>query len=162
MRKLTALVLAVLLLALTACGGKDSTPAPQPSQGPDYITLIRSDLLGENSDLTRAMDEALTFTLDEVTDTAVTVTVTGPDICQELLAWFDTVSDEDYSDEALSRQMLALMEGETQSRQFILELREGNLVYSDDFLNAASCGLRQFYTALTTQLMEEMEASLHE
>lgn len=162
MRKFTALVLAVLLLALTACGGKDSAPTPQPSQGPDYITLIRSELLGENSDLTRAMDKALTFTLDEVTDTAVTVTVTGPDICQELLAWFDAVSDADYSDEALSQQMFALMEGKAQSRQFTLELREGNLVYSDDFLNAASCGVRQFYTALTARLMEEMEASVNE
>lgn len=159
MRRLIPLLLALLLL--TGCGGKDPGTSHSPPSGiPDYIGLIRADLLSGDTELTRAMDKALSFTLDEVSDASITVTVTAPDVCQALLDWFDAVSDADYSDEALAQQMLTLLEGKPLSRQYTLELRDGAPVYTDGFLNAVSCGTRQFYTALTARLMEEMEASI--
>lgn len=161
MRKLTALLLALLLLALTGCGSKNAgSSASDPTDAVDYLSLIRTDLFSEDTTLTQAMSDAVTLTLDSAEESSITVTVTAPNVCADTLAWFDAVSDEDYSDEALTEQMLSLLEGDAQTQQFTLTVEDGAIVYTDDFLDAASCGVREFYTALTVRFMEEMEASI--
>lgn len=170
MKRIVALALA-LLLVLAGCGrqGQDTPDAfmPEdteaPSQAPeqvDYLAIMRRELFNRDTPLNAAMAEVVELTLDSVGEGSITVTVTAPDVCEGTLAWFEAVSEEDYSDEALDQQMMTLLEGERQTRQFVLEVQAETIVYTDEFLDAASCGVRQFYTALTVMLMEEMEASV--
>lgn len=159
MKKLMAILLVMVLLAGCSGGGKKEETKPALQGNVDYLSTIRADLLTEDTELSHAMDQALTLQLDQVQEDSITVTVIAPDICQGTLDWFNAVSEADYSDEALTETMLELLEGQPQTNTFTLSVAGEEITYTDEFLNAASCGVRRFYTALTVMLMEEMEAS---
>ena len=154
-RSLLALILAVLLLA--GCSGRKGKSTENDT---DYLAVIRQDLYGQDTELGRVMERVVGLKIDKVEGDRITVTVTAPDVCDEILSWFEGVSDEDFTEEALNQKLLSLLEGKKISAQFTLELQDGNILYTNDFLNAASCGVRRFYTALEVMLMEEMEESI--
>ncbi len=161
MKKAIAILLVmVLFAACSGCKKADANPKPQ-EEDVDYLAMIRAQLQTEDTELSRAMDRALELHLEQVQQDSITVTVTAPDICQGTLDWFNAVSEEDYSDEALTGTMIDLLRGEPRTNTFTLQLQGERILYTDEFLNAASCGVRRFYTALTVMLMEEMEASVN-
>lgn len=163
MKKLIAILLVTVLL--TACGGgggkQEETKPPLQFTDVDYLSIIRADLLTEDTELSHAMDQALKLQLEQVQEDSITVTVIAPDICQGTLDWFCAVSEKDYSDEALTETMLELLKGQPKTNTYTLSVSGEKITYTDEFLNAASCGVRRFYTALTVMLMEEMEASVN-
>ena len=155
-RRILPLLLA-LVLVFSGCSGRKSKTT---ENGTDYLTIIRQDLYGQDTELNRAMERSVSLKIVRVEEDSITVTVTAPDVCQEALNWLETVSDEDFTEQALRQKLISLMEGKPQSRQFTLKLQDGNVIYTNDFLNAASCGVRRFHTALEVMLMEEMEESI--
>ena len=157
MRKYTLILIVVLALLLCACSGADTTVTDPAT--PDYIQIIRGELFDEDTALNQALSDAVSITLDRFDETSITVTVKAPNITEPLLAWFDGVSDAQYSDDALNAQMLTLLKQETQVTQFTLSVQDGEILYTDAFLNNTSCGIREFYAVLTARFMEEMEAN---
>ena len=147
------LIFFVIFLLLAAGCSKASAP--------DYLATIRKELLEGESSLNKAMDEAVELTLDKAEADRITVSVTAPDVCDGALAWFDGIEDAAYTDEALDAQLIALLKGEPQKKTFTLELRGEEILYTGEFLDAASCGVRNFYAALNVRLMQEMEGELH-
>lgn len=156
MKKIVALLLCVLCLA--GCG--KAQPAPEVEE--DYTTQIREELLNKKSKIEKKVARVLELQQEEAGADYVIVTVTAPYIYEDLLDWFENISDADYSDAAMEDQILELLKGKSQSKQFTLELQDGQPVYTEEFLDAASCGLRRFYATLTAMLMEEMEASVND
>lgn len=153
------LILAAVILGGALWGILSHTAAP----GTDWIAMIRSDLYSEDSTLTRAIDKAVTITLAGEDKDSITVEVSAPDVCDAAVEWFLTVSDEDYSDQALENTLLELLKGRTTTASFTLAIGpDGKPDYPDDFLDATSGGVRDFYAALTAMFMEEMEASVNE
>lgn len=142
---------------------KQELPSPTAAEKIDWIATLREDLYSEDSALTRAMAEAVTLKLVGVNEESITVEVTCPDVYEGAMQWFMNVSDENYSDQALEDALLELLKGETSTTTFELPFdAEGSPYCTDAFLDAASGGVRKFYTALTAMLIEEMEASIHE
>ena len=167
-RVLVLLLVATLLLSFAGCKKKTPPPVsggptyvPQAQEQIDYISIIRSDVFSEDSVLSQRMAEAVTLTLDSKTDEAIRVTVTAPDVCAEALAWFDSVSEADYSDEALEAKLLELMAGTQVTAQFELPVCGETVTYNDAFLDAVSCGVRDFYGSLTAKVIQEMEARIN-
>jgi len=160
MQKLTAVLLCLtLLLSFTGCGVKPSEQVTET----DWITVIRADLYGEDSALSRAMDKAVELKLTGADGDTVTVEVTAPDVSGEVLEWFLSVSEEEYSDAALESLLLKLLKGDTTTAVYELPIgSDGKPRYTDPFLDAASCGVRKFYSALTAMFMDEMEANTDE
>ena len=146
------LIFFVIFLLLAAGCSKASAP--------DYLATIRKELLEGESSLNKAVAEAVTLTLDKVEAERITVSVTAPDVCSEALAWFDGIEESAYSDGALDAQLVTLLKGEASKQTFTLALRGEEIVYTQEFLNAVSCGLREFYAALNVRLMQEMEETL--
>lgn len=151
MKKIVTFLL-IFLLFSAGCSKTSTT---------DYLAVIRKDLFSEESLLNKAMDEAVELTLDKAEADRITVSVTAPDVCDGALAWFDGIEDAAYTDEALDAQLIALLKGEPQKQTFTLELRGEEILYTGEFLDAASCGVRNFYAALNVRLMQEMEGELH-
>lgn len=115
MRKTIALILALLLLlALAGCGRNDSPDhtddwydpdhIPEAPEQTDYIAVIRNEVFRADSVLSQAMSEKVELTLEEENEESILVSVTAPDVCAEALDWFDAVSEEEYSNEALDAQ----------------------------------------------------------
>ena len=173
MRKTIALILALLLLlAMAGCGRNDNPDhtddwydpdhIPEAPEQTDYIAVIRNEVFRADSVLSQAMSEKVELTLEEENEESILVSVTAPDVYAEALAWFDAVSEEEYSNEALEAKLLELMEGQPQTQQFTLAVQNGTLTYTDAFLDAMSCGVRDFYGALTGRIIAEMEESVHD
>jgi hypothetical protein len=91
------------------------------------------------------------------------VEVTAPDVSDAALEWFEAVSEDDYSDQALEDTLLELLKGKTTTATFVLPLdAQGKPYTTGEFLDAASGGVRKFYAALTVMFMEEMEANAND
>ena len=168
-RVLILLLAAVLLLSFTGCKKKpapttsgNSTQVPEIPAQTDYISIIRADVFSADSALSQVMAQYVTLTLESKTDDTILVAVTAPDVCADALAWFDAVSEADYSDEALEAKLLELLEGEPATARFELAVCGDTVTYTDEFLDAVSCGVRDFYGALTAKVIQEMEASVND
>lgn len=166
---LLVLFAAILILAAAVFGiylhmnRPEAEPDDAAAEKTDWIALLREELYSEDTALTRAMAKAVTLKLIDESETAITVQVTGPDVSDAALAWFRNVSEEEYTDQALEDTLLELLEGEKITATFEIPIgTDGNPRCTDAFLDAASGGVRTFYTALTVMFMQEMEASVHD
>lgn len=170
-RKILLAVIAVILILAAAAAGiflHRSQPEDEPNdrvaaEKTDWIAMLQEELYSEDSALTRAMSKAVTLKLVDESETSITVQVTAPDVSDAALAWFTSVSEEDYSDQALEDTLLELLEGEKTTATFVLPLdAQGKPYTTGEFLDAASGGVRKFYAALTVMFMQEMEANAND
>ena len=169
-RLLVLLIAAVMILGGMALGGvfetdplKQELPAPTAAEKTDWVSILRKEIYTEDSDLSRAMEEAVKMKLVSENHSGITIEVTAPDVSDKALEWFQSVSESEYSDAALEEVLLELMNGETYTASFLLPFdAHGKPYITGEFLDAASCGTRTFYSALTAMLIEEMEESVNE
>ena len=170
-RKFLLVGIAVILIAAAAVAGiflHRSQPEDEPddhiaAEKTDWIALLREELYSEDTPLTKAMADAVTLKLVDESETSITVQVTAPDVSDAALEWFEAVSEDDYSDQALEDTLLELLEGEKTTATFVLPLdAQGRPYTTGEFLDAASGGVRKFYAALTVMFMQEMEANAND
>lgn len=159
MRKFILLLLSGLLFlfTLTGCNAGDSE-----ENKIDYISIIRAEVFDSDSELTKKMSEKVKLKLDSVTENSILITVTAPDVSSDAIEWFNLISDEEYSDEALNNKLIELMSGKAESVQYELRVNGETVKYTDEFLDAVSCGVRDFYGTLTAMFIQEMEASVND
>ena len=161
MRRFLAILLILPVLCICGCRKSDDFADYVDIDQPDYLGQIREDLFAEDTVLAQTMNETVAFYLDEVTEQTITVTVVAPDVCDEAISWFQAVSEEEYTDHALEEKLIELMAGEMMESQFILDIYAEEIIYTDEFLDAASCGVRDFYGKLTAMVIAEMEENLN-
>lgn len=164
------LIVAVMILGGMALGGifktdprKQELPAPTVTEKTDWVSMLREEIYTEDSDLSRAMEEAVKMKLVSENDSGITIEVTAPDVSDKALEWFQSVSEAEYSDAALEALLIELVEGESYTASYLLPFDAQGMPYiTGEFLDAASCGTRTFYSALTAMFIEEMEESINE
>lgn len=171
MKKLRIGILALmLLLVMTACGGKKNvaeggnpTPVTQATEETvvpvDFETQLRRDAFPEEDALMSAVGDAVEYV--QLTDQGakVTFTVRAPDFSEELIGWYN--EQPQVTEQQLQEKILALLKGEKRDTPVTLEYTIGDdgtvhFRYTEEYLNAAGCGLRQFYTHMYEAVLGQM------
>ena len=105
-----------------------------------------------------AVTDVIKLQVTGTSASAITVTVTAPNITQALLDWYDT--QQIFSGEALESQIAALLKGEAMEQTFTLPYSLSGdvpvITYPDGYADALSCGLSAFYDILYARILEQM------
>lgn len=176
---LSCLFLFLLILTVSACGNHDtknpdvSVPTqtdPVPTQEPlplptayQVETQLRQDAYPQSSVLMGIVGEGVSFSNITITDTTVTFTLTAPHFGEKLIAWYDAL--DDLEEGALEQQVQSLMASPTTDTTLTLRYtRQGTgllFSYTEEYLNAAGCGIREFYNHIYKALLTEMGVNAH-
>lgn len=165
-RILLWITLLALALSLCACGRKEEQEAVQTPEATeetvarvDFETQLRLDAFPQGDELMEMVGQAVTFR--DITDQGdrITFTVQAPDISQALIDWYDA---QELADEAaMTEKIRELLQGGKAETPITLEYEVGydgtvHFSYTEEYLNAAGCGLRQFYAHYYEALMEQL------
>lgn len=154
-RKRFALALIGVLLCLIFCGcGKDSSP--ESGGVTDFEALLRQDAFPPESLLLKALGLAVSYSDIRDNGETITFTLTAPDISGELLAWYD--ARDSVTEAELEAKILELLEGQTQTYDLSLAYTRSEsgritFTYTEEYLSAASCGVRAFYAHLADRVL---------
>ena len=183
MKRLLCLMLAMVLL-LCACGKKEAIAVPEvtnpveeenfasdapvriaeevvfDSEHYDWQTLLLADAFNPGTPIGDAGLAAVQLTVDEITQDSLTITVTAPQVAQELWQWYQ---QEDGAD--LEAKILELLKGQPKAITLTLSYRvrtDGTPVvdYTGAFASAVTCGLSDFYDLVQADMVQEMEEQL--
>lgn len=125
----------------------------------DWAGLLLADAFVPGTVIGDAGREAVTLTVDQVTEHTITVTVTGPRIADALWSEYSQGAGE----ASLEDRILALLQQEASSEQFTLSYQAAKgqpvVEYTSAYASAVTCGLADFYQRVQTDLIEKMEAS---
>lgn len=159
MKKYSLFLIIILIFTLlfqTGCSKEDQ------SNSPDWEQLIRTDFFSDNSAMEQAMAEVVSIKVKQDGD-QLTVTVKAPDICDNLLNWMDSVSDEEFTEEAMEEEILNQLKSSekvesTHSLTYTIEGDIADILYTSEFTDTISCGLNRFYAEVTQRILDELEA----
>ena len=161
------LTLLALALSLTACGGKKEKPRSEREDKPteetvarvDFETQLRLDAFPQGDELMTLVGDAVDFR--DITDQGdrISFTVRAPEISPELIEWY--AGRETVEPEELMEQIRQLLQKETVDTPITLEYTVSgdgtvHFRYTEEYLNAAGCGLRQFYAYCYEALLGQM------
>lgn len=159
MTKYVRVVVLFLVVALltTACNVTETTDEETTV---DWCAVIRNDLLSGKTTLEKVVAEKVDIQA-VFSDDILEITVSSPEICDELLLWMNTVDDIDFSVEALETEILRLLDtSPSVTVTFYLTFRQENeeiiIDYTQEFFDALSCGLSRFNREITQYLTNEM------
>lgn len=120
---------------------------------------IRKEILSGTSDIEREIAKVVSIEVKVQAD-HLTVTVSAPDICDDLITWIDQVSEEDFSTEILEKEMLKLLRCKKPNKssfELNYTFEEAQIDYSQEFLEAVTCGITRFSGELTNRILESLE-----
>lgn len=179
MRRLTAVFCILTLMLLAGCNQKDAgsgisgdfaeesndfilleETTPFGYDDYDWETQLLADAFDAGTPIGDAGLACVTVEVTSVTDTELTVTVTAPDISDDLLDWYAGADGQGDYEAALEQKVVSLMEGKTISGTYTMSYTDVNGVpsihYTQDYANAVSCGLLEFYSTLQNSMLDQM------
>ena len=183
MRRLLCLLLAMALL-LCACGKKETTETPETTlplekvvlenkapvriqeavvfdyENYDWHTLLLADAFNPGTPIGDAGLAAVQLTVDEITGDSLTITVTAPQVAEELWQWYQQGDGTD--PEAKILEMLKCAP-ESQTLTLSYKVRTDGtpaVDYTSAFASAVTCGLSDFYDLVQADMVREMEGQL--
>lgn len=126
----------------------------------DWEEKIRADFFYDQTDIEEVMADVVSIKVKQ-DETKLTVTVKAPDICDELLDWMDSVSDEAFTESAMEAEILQLLKkSEKVETEHVLTFSNQDesvkITYTSEFSEVISCGLTRFYAEVTQRVLEEM------
>ena len=114
---------------------------------------------GDNTKLEKSVKEEVEIAVDEVSADVVTVIVEAPNISEDLIDWLSD-SGDNLTDEQIEEKILSLIhqsEKITGTYELYCDDIDGiNIQYTEEYLNAVTCGLNEFYNYAMKQLILEM------
>lgn len=148
------IALAFVLLFQAGCSKSEQANTTNWEQ------MIRTDFFSGESNVEKEIAKVVSIKVKQDGD-QLFVTAKAPNICDRLLNWMDSVSDEDFTEVAMEEEILHLLkESEKVATDYVLicsgEGETANIVYTSEFGEALTCGLTQFYAKVTQQVQEEM------
>lgn len=157
-RVLAALVLLCLVFAGCTRQGTANTEPAFDYKHYDWLTHLKTEAFSEEGSMVTAVTDVIKLQVTGTSASAITVTVTAPNITQALLDWYDT--QQIFSGEALESQIAALLKGEVAEQTFTLPYSLSGdvpvITYPDGYADALSCGLSAFYDILYARILEQM------
>lgn len=170
-RVIYILVLAMVLCLFAGCK-KDSgrlsqnLPTIPMATEPEMViptaqeveAQLRLEAYPEDSSLMTLVGQGVRFSDFTITEETVTFTLTAPYFGDALIAWYDSVDSFDEND--LEDQVANNQKYESVSTEFTLSYtRQGGQLlfgYTEEYLNAAGCGIREYYNHIYSAVLEEM------
>lgn len=153
--RVTILMLVIVFL-MTACNTSETT---DNSISFEWDTVIRNDLLSGETKLERMVAEKVEIQVTP-SNGILDITISAPDICDELLAWMNAIDDADFTEEALETEIIRLLDTVVPTiTDFSLPYTQEESVaieYSQEFTDVLSCGLSRFNREITQYIMEAM------
>ncbi len=135
-----ALVINILLRGCTPSSSGTSLSSHE------WEGKIRSECLAVETAVEQGIAEAVDIRVSGVTGNTISLTVSAPDICGELTAWLEGISEEEYSNAALEDTIRDLLrETAPQKQEFRLPVEDGTVRYTDEYIQYIGCGLFSFY-----------------
>lgn len=170
------LALLAMILSLAACADKKdkdrsdrsekkNEPTEETVAQVDFETQLRLDAFPQDDELMKLVGDAVVFRdIDDLGD-RISFTVRAPAFSQELIDWYN--SQEAPSQEDLTEKIRQLLQQEKQDTPITLEYTVGDdgtvhFRYTEEYLNAAGCGLRQFYAYYYEAVMGQMGGNADE
>lgn len=152
MKRAIAFILIISTLLFCGCDSLLS----EPELSADFEAVLRQDAFPPESTLLNALGEAVKYSKFSEEDDTITFTLSAPDISAPLLEWYE--SQDSITEEALEQKILELLEGESRSSKFTLSYTRSDsgaiiISYTEEYLSAASCGIRAFYQYLSQKVM---------
>ena len=163
MKKRSLLFMITIVIAVLIQAGC-SKNEPANLVATDWEQIIRTDFFSGETPMEKAMAESVSFKVKQDGE-QIAVTVTAPDICDNLLNWMDAVSDDEFTESAMEQEILRLLK-ESKKTEVTYTLNcsgEGEsaeIAYTSEFGEAMTCGLTRFYAEVTQRILEEMEGNV--
>lgn len=160
MKRLIACFLALTLLGtISACSSgasKKEASDPQPEEAPiDFEAVLRQEAFPETDELHDILNDVVVFENFSVEETTVHFQLHAPYIYEQLVAWYE--AQEDFDEVLLTGKIRELLNGEKQTVEISLEYQIQNetvmYAYTNEYLSAIGCGIREFYAYLYTKLI---------
>lgn len=151
MKKKTYLIIALaLLIVITGCAKQVTF---------DWEAKIKADFFTGDSEIEKVITAAVNFEVKQ--EDVLIVTVTAPDICDNLMEWMEQVSDEEFTEVAMEQEILRLLKDTAAEKNiyelnYVIEGELGQISYTAEFTDAMSCGLNRFYAEVTQRILDEM------
>ena len=161
MRKIIFLFVLVMSFLVQAGCSKDK---PENLIATNWEQIIRTDFFSGEAPIEKAMAESVSFKVKQDGE-QITVTVTAPDICADLLNWMEAVSDNEFTEAAMEQEILRLLK-ESRKMEVTYTLtcsgegESAGIAYTSEFGEAMTCGLTHFYAEVTQRILDEMEGSV--
>lgn len=176
MKKVLCIFLALVLIigCFTGCGKKKGTDSETPLEeetaavknlptASEVESLLRKEAYPATSVLMTMVGNVVTysdFTIDEDT---ITFTMSAPHVGEDLIDWYDSI--DVLNDGDLEDTFAKLLDAaEPADTTFSLSYRYiGNTIalqYTNEYLNIAGCGIREYYAHIYNAVLAEMEAAV--
>ena len=176
MKKLFCILLALILIVgcFSGCNKKkpssgSSSSAPKATQpvvilptDKEVEAQLRLEAYPETSVLMTLVGNAVTFSDFSVKKDTVSFTLSAPHIGHDLIAWYDGIQDlEDGQLEATVARLLEAAEPTGSTFTLSYSYLDDTIVfhYTNEYLNAAGCGIREYYNHVYRAVVEEMGAA---
>lgn len=120
---------------------------------------IIEEAFSDDTKIMQEMREEVEISVDEVWENTVKITVESPNICEELIAFVASL-EGNITDEQMEEKILSLIHN-TQKNINTYELHfddeeELDIQYTEEYMNAVSCGLNEFYNYAMNQVILEI------
>lgn len=128
----------------------------------DWEAKIHEETIFQETAIDKAIADAVTLKVTDVTEEVITVKITAPDIGDEIIAWYDSVPENEFSEAAMETEIIRLI-GEGQAEETDLTLNyvykpteEVIINYTNAYYNEIYCGIAAFYDYAMAGLYEEV------
>ena len=156
MKKYTKILLILFIIFLQTSCSKD-----KKVNDFNWEQMIRNDFYSNESIIEQMMEDVVSLKIKS-RDNQLVISIKSPNICEELLEWIDSVEANKFSEVAMEKEILRLLEETpTTEKEYLLDYYLSGdvprIVYTTEFGEAMTCGMTRVYLEVTQQILEEIE-----
>lgn len=164
MKRVIYLFLLCFLVSSMFAGCKPKAQSEDVPRIPDinWEEKIHEETIFQETAIDKAMADAVTIKVSDVTEDTVSVIVTAPDIGDEIIAWYDSIPENDFSETAMETELIRLIseskpEEATLTLNYVYKPTEEVIInYTNAYYNEIYCGIAAFYDYAMAGLYEEV------
>lgn len=152
-------VITVLLIALLALGAVYFIVKDKKNDNTKEInSQIENSLFPDDTDLGKAIRKNVSVKVVSTADESVTVRVNAPNVEEELIAWYDNADADGIGEEKIEETIFSLLKaGKKTEAEYSFDVINGEIVFTEEYLNHISCGIEGFYGYVLHSILIDME-----
>lgn len=152
------IVVAAIFLFLSKMNGSgESGEAENEIVVESASTQVFNHTFPKEGKIGEAINQKVNVVVADEKDDSIEVSVEAPEISEELYEWYQTLSDEDYSDELLESTIVSMIDNSPKKKNvYTFTLVNGYVLFTEDYLNHISCGVEGFYQKLLGEALSSI------